>query len=161
MLKEAAMGDFQVRALDPAHVEGAARRLAAGDPFVREVEVTGATGFPCRVTLAWASPGERVLLFRHRPFEIASPYAEEGPVFARPDAPQAILAPGALPPYVAGMAHVGVRGYDEEATLIHAELVAGPSCAAAIARAFASGDVAFAHVRAGAHGCFQFRVDRI
>ena len=112
------------------------------------------------MTLVWAAPGERVLLFRHRPFEIASPYAEEGPVFARPNADAALLARGALPAYVHEMAHVAVRGYDDNVSLVHAEIVVGPNCADAIVRAFACESVAFAHVRAGAHGCFQFRVDR-
>ena len=155
------MQTFQVSALDPAHVEAAARRFADGDPFVREVVVDAAIGYPCRVTLAWASPGDRIMLFRHRPFGAVSPYAEEGPVFARLGAQPAALKAGEIPAYLGVIPHIAVRGYDLTVSIAHAEIVAGSACADAVARAFDNDAVRFVHVRAGAHGCFQFRIDRV
>ena len=154
------MSQFIVRSLDTAHVEAAERRLQDGDPFVRLVDVNAPIGFPCRVTLAWAQPGEQVLLFRHRPFGPVSPYAEEGPIFARRSASQAQLSEGELPAYIAQVPHIAVRGYDETTSIATAEIAPGAECAAAIGRAFANNAVQYAHVRAGAYGCFQFRVDR-
>jgi hypothetical protein len=154
------MSDFIVQPLDPVFAEAAARRRAQGDPFVRLVEVDAPTGYPCRVTLEYAQPGETVLLFKHNPFAAASPYAEEGPIFARRGARPAALARNMLPDYVRAMPHIAVRGYDDTTAIAYAEVAPGAACEAAIRRAFANGDIVYAHVRAGAYGCFQFRVDR-
>jgi hypothetical protein len=151
---------FVVQSLNSEIAADAARRLAAGDPFVEEVEVDAPVGYPCRVTLEWAKPGERVLLFKHRPFSAPSPYAEEGPVFARMDAPAKVLPIDTLPDYVAIMPLVIVRAYDQRNAIACAEAVPGAACAEAIGKAFAREDVAYVHIRAGAYGCFQFRVDR-
>ena len=81
-------------------------------------------------------------------------------MFARRDGEPASLAPDQLPDYVADIAHVAVRGYDATTSIAHAEIVAGADCAAAIGRAFGKDEIEYVHVRAGAYGCFQFRVDR-
>lgn len=154
------MTAFIVRPLDVRHVAAAAARYEHNDPEVRLVEVTAPVGFPCRVTLAWAQPGEKVLLFRHNPFNAASPYAERGPVFARPEGAPKILEIDELPAYIAVVPQVVVRGYDNTTSIAHAEVVPGCDCADAIKRAFANASVAYVHIRAAAYGCFQFRVDR-
>lgn len=154
------MTAFIVRSLDVRHVAAAAARYEHADSEVRLVEVTAPVGFPCRVTLDWAQPGEKVLLFKHNPFNAASPYAEQGPVFARPAGAPKVLEIDELPAYVAVIPQVVVRGYDAATSITHAEVVAGRDCAAAIRRAFANDGVAYVHIRAAAYGCFQFRVDR-
>ena len=154
------MTDFQVQALDASFVRRAKMHFDEGAPDVRLVEVDKPTGFPCRVTLQWTQPGERILLFRHRPFEGPSPYAEEGPVFARLDAIEADLPANTLPAYLSDIALVSVRGYDNAISIIHAEAVPGSDCGTAIRRAFENADVEFLQVRSATHGCFQFRVDR-
>lgn len=154
------MAAFIVRSLDTRHVAAAAARHENNDSEVRLVEVTAPVGFPCRVTLDWAQPGEKVLLFKHNPFNAASPYAEQGPVFARPGGAPKVLAIDELPAYVAVIPHVVVRGYDDTTSIAHADVVAGRDCVAAIKRAFANDAVEYVHIRAAAYGCFQFRVDR-
>lgn len=154
------MSSFQVRALDPNHVAAAAARLQRHDPDVRLVDVTAPVGFPCRVTLAWAQPGEKVLLFKHNPFDAASPYAEQGPVFARVSAEARALATDELPPYIHDVPAIAIRGYDSTTSIVHAEVAPGRDCAQAVRRAFANDAVRYAHIRAAAYGCFQFRVDR-
>jgi Protein of unknown function (DUF1203) len=154
------MTHFQVRALDSSHVRDAERRLAAGDPAVREHIVGEGGGAPCRLTLEDAPTGARVLLFRHRPFSGDHPYAEEGPIFARTGALQATLGRDEVPAMVARRPFITVRRYDAAEAIVGAEVVAGTDCKAAIERALAHDDTAFAHVRNSAWGCFLFRVDR-
>lgn len=155
------MTAFIVRSLDPQVAAGAAARFDGDDPEVRLVEVTAPVGFPCRVTLGWATPGEKVLLFKHNPFDAASPYAELGPVFARPSGSASVLAPNETPTYIADVPLIVVRGYDDTTSIVHADVAPGRDCKAAIRRAFENEAVEYVHVRAAAYGCFQFRVDRV
>jgi hypothetical protein len=154
------MSSFQIHPIDPAIVEDAARRLAVGDPSVAERVVDSPTGYPCRLSLQEAPVGARVLLFRHRPFRGRSPYAEEGPVFARRGVEPAKLEQGEVPAYVLPRPLVVVRRYDEDEAISGAEVVSGADCAAALSRAFDLDDTAFVHVRSAGYGCFLFRAER-
>ncbi|KAF0178604.1 MAG: DUF1203 domain-containing protein [Hyphomonadaceae bacterium] len=155
------MTAFIVHPLDPQAAVAAAARFEQNDPEVRLVEVTAPVGFPCRVTLGWAKPGEKVLLFKHNPFDAASPYAEQGPVFARRSADASVLAANETPAYIADVPLIVVRGYDDTTSIVHADVAPGRDCATAIRRAFENDAVEYVHVRAAAYGCFQFRVDRV
>jgi hypothetical protein len=154
------MSKFRIRPIDRAIVEDAARRLACGDPSVAERVSDAPTGYPCRLSLAEAPVGARVLLFRHRPFQENGPYAEEGPIFARPEAAPADLPENEVPAYVRARRFVVVRRYDAREAITGAELAAGADCAAEISRAFDLADTAFVHVRSATYGCFLFRADR-
>src|ERR1043166_10230742 len=67
-------------------------------------------GFPCRVSLQDAEPGERVILVRYAHQPADSPYKGEGPVFVREAAQDAGLAPGAIPSLQIGRASCRGRG---------------------------------------------------
>jgi hypothetical protein len=152
---------FQVHAIPAAFVLAAERRLAEGDPSVAVRIVDAPNGYPCRLSLADAPPGARVLLFRHRPFSGDHPYAEEGPIFARPGAARAILAANEVPAFVARRPAIAVRRYDAQEAILGAEVVAGADCGGALRRAFAFDDTAFVHIRNAAWGCFLCRADRL
>lgn len=69
-----------------------ARRMTADAPH----------SAPCRVSLADAAPGERLILLNHRHLDApSSPYRSEGPVFVREAAVEASPAPGEIPDMVA------------------------------------------------------------
>ncbi|MBI1186175.1 MAG: DUF1203 domain-containing protein [Alphaproteobacteria bacterium] len=154
------MARFQVAPISPAVVAAAARRLAAGDPAVSLRTVDAPSGYPCRLTLQEAKPGERVLLFRHRPFDAVTPYTEEGPIFARLDAAPAHLPPGALPDFMAQRKLLTVRRYDRAGAIAGAEVVPPEACAETIAHALEHANVDYVHVRNAGYGCFLFRADR-
>src|SRR5207244_12139960 len=48
-------------------------------------------GYPCRVSLVDAEPGERVILLPFEHHDVCSPYRASGPIFVREEARQADL----------------------------------------------------------------------
>jgi hypothetical protein len=154
------MSNFLIEPIDAAIVRDAERRRAGGDPTVAERIADAPTGFPCRLTLAEVPAGTRLLLFRHRPFHGNGPYAEEGPIFAQPDADPAEALRNEVPAFVRSRPFVVVRRYDAAEAIADSELVSGADCAAAISRALDIEDTAFVHVRSATYGCFLFRADR-
>src|SRR5271169_6581628 len=77
---------------------------------IQRVTADAKPGFPCRVSLEDAEPGETLLLlpFEHQP--AASPYRASGPIFVRETAAAAYDGAG-LPPVFAGRI-LSVRAYD-------------------------------------------------
>ena len=103
-------------ALDDAALIGlGARRMVADVPH----------SAPCRVSLADAAPGERLILISHRHLDIpASPYRGEGPIFVREAAVEATPAPGAVPDMLARRL-LSARVYDRDWMMVDADLVGG------------------------------------
>ena len=116
-------------------------------------------GTPCRISLADAEPGERVLLlsFTHQP--AASPYHSAGPIFVREGALQARPAIGEVPEVVRSRL-MSVRAYDSADMMIHAEVTEGHLLEAPIERFFADSRVSYLHLHNAKPGCFACRVDR-
>ena len=116
-------------------------------------------GFPCRVSLADAALGERVLLvnFEHQPAR--SPYRAGGPIFVRENARAATPEIGEVPESL-GRRLLSVRAYDGEDLITDAEVVEGRQLEPLIARFFAAPAVAYLHVHYARRGCYAARVDR-
>ena len=116
-------------------------------------------GFPCRVSLEDAAPGERVVLvpFAHQPAE--SPYRASGPIFVREAARQA--SPGVNEvPGVLRSRLLSLRAYDGDALMIDADVVDGRALEPAVERLFADRHVDYLHVHFARPGCFACRIDR-
>lgn len=116
-------------------------------------------GFPCRVSLEDAEPGERLILlpFDHQPAH--SPYKASGPIFVRESASEAAEIVDALPPALRGRL-LSLRAYDGRDLMVDAEVVLGDDALAVIERFFARDDVSYIHVHNAKRGCYACRVDR-
>jgi hypothetical protein len=116
-------------------------------------------GFPCRVSLEDAEPGERVILvpYQHQPAD--SPYKATGPIFVRENARRAEIAPDAVPELLR-LRLLSVRAYDFNDLLIDADVVEGRELEACVGRFFERQAVAYAHVHFARPGCYACRVDR-
>ncbi len=117
-------------------------------------------GFPCRVSLQDAVPGERVLLvpFTHQPAN--SPYRASGPVFVRERARQASLAVNEVPELLR-LRLLSVRGYDADGLMVEADIIEGRQLEALIERLFNDPRVTYLHVHFAKPGCYACRIDRI
>ncbi len=117
-------------------------------------------GFPCRISLVDAEPGEKLLLlpFEHQP-EL-SPYRASGPIYIREGAVQRTLAPGHIPDYVASR-QISVRAYDQSHLIVDAEVCAGDAVAAEIERQFNKPSVSYIHLHNAKRGCFSCLVKRV
>jgi Protein of unknown function (DUF1203) len=152
---------FRATGLSPSHFEPLFA-LSDADLAARGIQRMTADekpGFPCRVTLEDAEPGERLLLlpFEHQPAD--TPYRASGPIFVREGATQAFDAPDSVPPVLRGRL-LSLRGYDARDCIVEADVMPGDVVEEAIARFFARDDVRYIHVHNAKRGCYACRINR-
>ncbi|BCW86904.1 hypothetical protein sos41_00270 [Alphaproteobacteria bacterium SO-S41] len=117
-------------------------------------------GFPCRVTLEDAVPGERVILTSHPHMDVAaSPYRASGPVFVREGAVAAAVIDDTVPPYLATRL-LSLRAYDADGIMVDAEVVPGAEADPLIRAWLARAEIALLHAHFARRGCFGARIER-
>lgn len=117
-------------------------------------------GYPCRVSLIDAEPGERVLLLPYTHHEVASPYRASGPIYVREQARDHTPAIDEVPDAVRRRL-LSVRAYDAAGFMVDAEVTEGRDLEAAVGRFFADQRVAYLHLHNARPGCYSCRVDRV
>ena len=116
-------------------------------------------GYPCRVSLDHAAPGERVLLLNHVSSDSPTPYRTAFAIYVREQAGEAPAYVDRLPPVLEERV-LSLRGYDE-AGMLRDALLAGPGEAAAgIETLFERPEVASIHAHTATYGCFLTRIER-
>jgi hypothetical protein len=126
----------------------------------RRVHADATPGFPCRVSLEDARPGEELLLLHYLHQATESPYRAAGPIYVRRHARTAAPVPNQVPQAIARRL-ISLRGYDAEDMMIAADVHAGDTVAAAIVQAFADPRVRYLHLHHARQGCFACRVERV
>jgi len=116
-------------------------------------------GFPCRISLQDAEPGDNLLLLPHEHQPAASPYRASGPIYVRAGSRQANLQPDEIPPYVS-LRQISVRAYDARHMMVGADVCPGDEVAKAIQRQFSDPTVSYIHLHNAKRGCFSCRVER-
>jgi hypothetical protein len=117
-------------------------------------------GFPCRVTLADAEPGESLILLNYQHLaEESSPYCAKGPIFVRETAKTGRVVVDAVPDYLARRL-LSIRAYDRDAIMLEADVVDGSELTPMIDKMFAIDGVAYLHAHFARRGCFAARIDR-
>lgn len=126
----------------------------------RRVRADQMPGFPCRVSLEDAQPGEELLLlhYLHQPAD--TPYRAAGPIYVRRHVQTAVAAPDLVPDAIRRRL-ISLRGYDAADMMIAADVHPGETIAAAIAQAFADPQVRYLHLHNARQGCFACRVERV
>lgn len=116
-------------------------------------------GFPCRVTLRDAEPGERLLLvnFEHQPVD--TPYRSSHAIFVLDGGKQAHPAVNAVPEILRSRM-LSVRSFDSEGMMSDGIVCDGRKVDEVFARLLADSKVAYLHVHTAARGCYLARVDR-
>ncbi len=127
---------------------GAVRRIADQSP-----------GFPCRVSLRDAEPGETLVLANFEHLPVASPFRSRYAVYVRRGAVQARLAAGEIPAMLRSRL-LSVRAFDDAGMLVDADVVDGREVEGAIARLFDAKATSYLHVHFARPGCYAARVDR-
>ncbi len=126
---------------------------------VVRVRADAKPGYPCRITLEDAEPGETLLLLNHEDHAVATPYRNAYAIYVRESALAATRFENALPPVFANRP-IALRGYDGEGMLRGATLALAGDAEARIGELFARPEVAYIHAHNAAHGCFAARIDR-
>lgn len=137
-----AMGDAELTA-------SGARRVAADSP----------RGYPCRITLEDAAPGDRLVLLNFVSHDVDGPFRTAYAIYVREDAAEAALHIDAVPPMLDSRT-LGLRGFGADGMLKDA-LIANPGEAdGRIRDLFARTDIATIHAHNAAQGCFLARIER-
>lgn len=126
----------------------------------RRVLADAAPGFPCRVSLEDAAPGEELLLLHYVHQAADTPYRAAGPIYVRRHVRTAAPVPNRVPQAIVRRL-ISLRGYDAEDMMIAADVHAGDTVAAAIVQAFADPRVRYLHLHHARQGCFACRVERV
>lgn len=125
----------------------------------RRYKADSKPGFPCRVSLVDAEPGETVILLPYLHHAVNGPYRSSGPIFVRENARPAELGINELPEVVRNRL-MSVRAYDSESLMLASAVVEGPEIAFQIEEFFADERVAYLHLHNAKPGCYSCRADR-
>ena len=137
-------------------------RTGGGDYYGQPGEIMHSDGaFPCRYCLTDMPKGAAALLVAHRPFPIAAPYSEVGPVFICGEHCEPYGRVSELPEVVLSR-RVVIRAYsrDHKMRYGHHEMVDGQQVDAAIRRLLADPDSDYLHIRSSLTGCYHWHIDR-
>jgi hypothetical protein len=152
---------FRITGLKPetfSPLFGLSDAALAAHGIVRKT-VTAKPGFPCRITLEDAEPGETVLLLNHESHSADTPYRSRYAIYVREAAGDAAIFVDDIPPVMRGRP-LALRLFDGDGMLVGAELSLTGDPRKALEDALGREDVAYIDVHNAAHGCFAARVTR-
>jgi hypothetical protein len=152
---------FRIAGLDPTpflSLYGLGDEALARRGAVR-VTADSTPGFPDRIELRDAEPGETLLLlnFAHQPAE--TPYRASHAIFVREGAEAAFEGWGDLPAALR-IRPLSLRAFDERHMMADAILAAPGRAEAAIETLLGRADVAYIQAHYATRGCYAARIDR-
>ena len=120
--------------------------------------VASGPGYPCRITLEEAEPGEELVLVNHVSNDAATPFRASHAIYVR-RADRAGSYVDEVPAIFATRT-LGLRGFDSEGMLRGALLALPGEADAKIRELFEQPEVASIHAHNAALGCFLARIER-
>ncbi len=152
---------FRITGLDPAVFrplyglsDGALAQLGA-----RRVIADSTPGFPDRIELRDAAPGETLLLLNHTHQPADNPYRSSHAIFVREGAEDRYDRVDEVPE-VMRIRPISLRAFDAADEMVQAELVDGAALTAEIGRMFADPGVAYLHAHYAKRGCYAALIER-
>jgi hypothetical protein len=116
-------------------------------------QVDKSPGFPDRIEMRDASPGETVLLLNHVCQPADTPYRATHAIFVREGATQVYDEVGAVPD-VLRRRLLSLRAYDATGMMRDADVVEGVDAEQAILRLFENAEIAYIHAHNAKRGCY-------
>jgi hypothetical protein len=133
---------------DAALAERGAMRVRADSP----------NGYPCRISLEDAAPGEELILLNHVSHDVAGPFRTAYAIFVRKGAAAPVHV-DETPDYL-DRRTLSLRGYRAGGLLKVARLAAPGESDAAIRELLADEEIETVHAHNAAYGCFLARIER-
>ncbi len=126
---------------------------------VRRVVADAKPGYPDRVELRDAEPGETLLLlnYLHQPAE--TPYRASHAIFVREGAVAAYEGVDVTPECLLARP-ISLRAFDAAGIMVDADLAGGREVEAAIRRLLGSPEVDYIHAHYAKRGCYAARIAR-
>jgi uncharacterized protein DUF1203 len=153
------MTTFRYHPIDDETVRSVRETMRDAHGNELRVRISETDSAPCRSCLRVTPLGTPLILFAHRPFTTAGPYAETGPVFVHADACTPYPGSSAFPDDFRSRILV-LRAYDAQGDINDATLAAGDDAEAMLTRLFDDAAVVVVHARNPAWGCFDFAITR-
>ena len=130
------------------HALGARRMIADSKP-----------GFPDRVELRDAEPGDAVILVNFEHQSAPTPFRSAHAIFVLEGATTPFDRIGQLPPVMMTRT-MSLRAFDAEGMMTDAALVSGEDLEPAIERLLAASEAAYLHAHYATRGCYAARIER-
>jgi hypothetical protein len=128
---------------------------------IPERHISPGTGVPCRHCLKLVAAGEPFLIFAYRPFPVAQPYAEQGPIFLHAQPCPRHTPSSDVPQMLASHRYI-IRGYDNCHRIVYGsgQIVTTAEIPSAAAAMLDDPSIAYVHVRSATNNCYQCRIER-
>ncbi|HEV2866235.1 MAG TPA: DUF1203 domain-containing protein [Allosphingosinicella sp.] len=120
--------------------------------------VAEGSGYPCRISLEEAAPGEALILVNHVSQEAATPFRAAHAIYVRKDVARGSFTDAV--PAILATRTLGLRAFDREGMLRGALLAPPGEADARIRELFERPEVAEIHAHNAALGCFLARIER-
>jgi hypothetical protein len=124
----------------------------------RRVIAEAGSGYPCRISLTDAAPGEAVILVHFEHHAVDTPFRASHAIYVRAGETR-YDAVDQVPAQLRTRL-LSVRAYDRDGMMTAADVVDGRELEPMIARLFADAQVAYLHVHSARQGCYAARVER-
>ncbi|MEA3003382.1 MAG: hypothetical protein QOH81_2170 [Sphingomonadales bacterium] len=140
------------------HLFGLSDEALAGHG-VQRCTADAKPGFPDRIEISDAEPGETLLLVNYLHQPAATPYRASHAIFVRERdvAPTDLV--GEVPPAMRARP-LSLRAFDAAGMMVDGDLVDGCEAESLIERFFADETVAYIHAHYARRGCYAGRIDR-
>ncbi len=116
-------------------------------------------GYPCRVSLGHARPGDRVLLVNYAHQPAASPYRSAHAIYVAEGSVSAVFAADEVPEPLR-VRLLSVRAFDADHMMVDADVVEGMDAADIFIRFFENSQTDYLQVHYAKRGCFAANVLR-
>jgi len=152
---------FQIHSLSPDQFAPLFRQSNETLSGVKALKMTvdAHPGYPCRVSLVDAEIGETVLLVNYQHQPAHSPFQSAHAIFVREHAEQAFPEPGTIPGLFLKRL-ISVRAFNEQHSIINADVVDGARLHDVIPAMMNDPDVGYLHLHNAKLGCYLGRVTR-
>ncbi len=125
----------------------------------RRITADASPGYPCRVSLADAEPGETLILLNHVSMPAETPFRASHAIFVRENAETATPEPGTVPEVLARRL-LSIRAFGADHMMKNADVVDGADLGPALDAIFADPKIAEVHIHNAKLGCFAARATR-
>jgi len=153
------MSSFRIRGLEAEQFRDlfALTDAQLADRHARRIVVDG-PGYPCRVSLTDATPGDSVILVSYEHHRTDSPFRASMAIYVR-EGERTFDAIDTVPAQLRKRL-LSLRGYDAAGMLRQAEVMEGREIEAGIDKVFADPKVAYIHTHFAKPGCYAALIER-
>jgi hypothetical protein len=115
-------------------------------------------GYPCRVSLTDAAPGDELILVHYEHQDADTPFRASHAIYVRPGE-ERYDAIAEIPAQLRKRL-LSIRAFDAKGMMLEADVADGTAVEPVIAHMFGNDKVAYLHLHYARQGCYAARVDR-